>query len=230
MVNWLRLPRHWAVLMIVCALSLYVAATVRLTVEAAEHEILEGDVAVTNTVQDVSAPGVIPIVEFLNWVGRPVPLAVLTVVISVGLFAVRRRAEALLILPTTATHAVNYILKAAAESPRPTPDVVRVTDPASGFGFPSGHTMAIVVFCGVVLYIAWRVIENRPLRLTVQALAVFAILGMGFSRIYSGAHWPSDVLGAYLWGTFYTLILILIFHKVRPLTATAMSAEPATIR
>ena len=230
MVNWLRLPRHWAVLVILCALALYVTATIRLTVEAAEHEVLEGDVAVTNTVQDVSAPGVIPVVEFLNWVGKPIPLAALTLIIAAGLFAVRRHAEALLILPTTATHAVNYVLKSAAESPRPTPDIVRVSDQAAGFGFPSGHTMATVVFCGVVLYLAWRLIEHRPLRMVVQALSVFAILGMGFSRIYSGAHWPSDVLGAYLWGTFYTLLLIFVFHKVRPMTQSTMASARVRMR
>lgn len=230
MSKWLRMPGYWAVLIIVCSLSVYVAATVRLTVEAAEHDALEGDLMVASTVQNVAAPGVVPVVEFLNWVGKPIPLTVLTVVIAIGLFAVRRRAEALLILPTTATHAINHVLKTAAESQRPTPDVMRVTDPSSGFGFPSGHTMAAVVFCGIVLYLAWHLIENRPLRLLVQSLSVFAILGMGFSRIYSGAHWPSDVLGAYLWGAFYTVLLILVFHKARSLTTGAFWHKQAAVR
>jgi undecaprenyl-diphosphatase len=129
----------------------------------------------------------------------------------------RRPWEALLVLPTTFSHAINWFLKAAAESPRPTAQHVRITDPSAGFGFPSGHTMATVVFCGVIIYLAWRVIDHRQLRLAVQALAVAVVLGIGFSRIYSGAHWPSDVLGGIMWGAFYTAIMVVIFHRFRPM-------------
>lgn len=211
-----RVPRRWVLVFVALAVVVYLAATVSLTVEASEDATLEGDIAVATAVQRISLPGVDVAVEALNWLGKPIPLAVLAGGIALGLLALRRPAEALLVLPTTFSHAVNWALKQAAESPRPTPDVVRVTDQAHGFGFPSGHTMATVVFCGVVLYLAWRLIPQRTLRLAVQGLALAVVAGMGLARIYSGAHWPSDVLGGVLWGSFYTALLVLLFHRVRP--------------
>lgn len=216
-IRGLRIPPHWGIVLVVCAAALYLAAAVSLTIEAADHDTIDGDMAVATLVQNASAPGLNDVVHSLNWFGKPIPLAVLAGAISLGLLFMRRPWEAFLLLPTTFSHAINWFLKAVAESPRPTAEQVRITDPSSGFGFPSSHTMAVVVFCGIVVYLAWRVIDHRQLRYGIQALALAVVLGICFSRIYSGAHWPSDVLGGVMWGTFYTTIMVVIFHRVRPM-------------
>ena len=203
--------------------------TLQLSVEAAEEETISGDVMVSNWVQRASIPGVEYLVELLNWIGRPIPLALLTGIVAVGLMSRRRYAEAILVLPTTATHAVNALLKNVIQSPRPTDEYVRIQDQAAGFGFPSGHTMAVVVFCGVIAYLAWRLIEHRRLRYGVHALVALVVIGIGFSRIYSGAHWPSDVLGGYLWGIFYTGLLVLFFHRIQPLKANEAQVPPGQL-
>jgi undecaprenyl-diphosphatase len=143
----------------------------------------------------------------------------LTGLVAVALMSRRRYAEAILVLPATGTHAVNALLKNVIQSPRPTNDHVAIHDHAAGFGFPSGHTMAVVVFCGVVAYLAWRLIERRRYQYAVHTIVALAVIGIGFSRIYSGAHWPTDVLGGYLWGTFYTGALVLLFHRIQPRAA-----------
>lgn len=216
-------------LMTLCIIAVSIVITVQLSVEAAERETMSGDVIVSTWVQQTSVPGVEYLVEFLNWIGRPIPLAILTGVVAVGLMSRRRYAEAILILPATGTHAVNAILKNIVQSPRPTEQEVRIQDHATGFGFPSGHTMAVVVFCGVVAYLAWRLIERRRYRYTVHTVVVLAVVGIGFSRIYSGAHWPSDVLGGYLWGAFYTSVLVLLFHRYHPIEIVSEPA-PADVR
>jgi membrane-associated phospholipid phosphatase len=60
------------------------------------------------------------------------------------------------------------------------------------FAFPSGHAQTSVVFWG---YLALILMRRR-----VVALAVAAVLLIGFSRIYLGQHWPLDVLGGWLIG------------------------------
>jgi undecaprenyl-diphosphatase len=216
MIRSLRQSVGLAGLLTLCVIVASVVLTLQLSVEAAEEETVSGDVLVAGWVQRMSVPGVDNLVELLNWIGRPIPLAVLTGLVAVGLMSRRRYAEAILILPATGTHAINAILKNIIESPRPTNEHVLIRDHAAGFGFPSGHTMAVVVFCGVVAYLAWRLIERRRYQYVVQAAVALAIVGIGFSRIYSGAHWPSDVLGGYLWGAFYTGAIVLLFHRVHP--------------
>jgi undecaprenyl-diphosphatase len=212
-----------------CVIIASVVLTFRLSVEAAEEETISGDVLVASWVQTMSIPGIEYLVEFLNWIGRPFPLAMLTGIIAVGLMSRRRYAEAILILPATGTHAVNAVLKNIIQSPRPTTEHVTIHDHAAGFGFPSGHTMAVVVFCGVVAYLAWRLIDRRRYQYAVHAVVALAIVGIGFSRIYSGAHWPSDVLGGYLWGAFYTGAIVVLFHRVRPQAAVTPIHAPGQL-
>lgn len=199
------------------AISAFVLATILisaivLTDEVAGGNVLRDDLVVAGWVQAVTVPGVGRIVGLLNWLGSTWPLAGLTVMIAVALAARRRWAEALLLLPALAVYAVNWLLKDVARSPRPTEDYVRISDPSAGFGFPSGHTMAMVVVAGLLIYVAWRVIERPLVRMGVQASVVLLVAAMGFSRVYSGAHWPSDVLGGVLWGSFYTALIVVAFH------------------
>ena len=220
MIRSLRQSYGLAGLLTLCVIVASIFLTFQLSVEAAEEETVSGDVLVSSWIQRASVPGIEYLVEFLNWAGRPIPLAMVTGFVAVALMSRRRYAEAILILPATGTHIVNALLKNVIQSPRPTNEYVTIRDQAAGFGFPSGHTMAVVVFCGVVAYLAWRLIERRRYQYAVHACVALTVIGIGFSRIYSGAHWPSDVLGGYLWGTFYTGALVMLFHRVQPRKAS----------
>lgn len=224
MIRSLRQSYGLAGLLTLLVIIVSIVLTFQLSVEAAEEETMSGDVLVSTWVQQASVPGVEYLVDSLNWIGRPIPLALVTGLVAIGLMSRRRYAEAILVLPATGTHAVNAILKNVIQSPRPTDGQVRIQDQAAGFGFPSGHTMAVVVFCGVIAYLAWRLIERRRYQYAVHAIAVLAIVGIGFSRIYSGAHWPSDVLGGYLWGAFYTSLMVLFFHRMQPRMADGVAS------
>lgn len=202
-----RIPRSAAPTVLFGSL-LYAAVTLSLTVSAARVDTFAADLILIDWVQRVSLPGVEWMVISLNWVGSAVPLISLVSLGSLLLIMLRRYMEAALLASTIFVHLVNFLLKAMAASPRPSADVVRVTDPSSGFGFPSGHTMAFAVTCGMAVYIAWRMCGRRSVRYGAIFVALGGILGMGFSRVYSGAHWPTDVIGAYLWSMFYLTVLI----------------------
>jgi undecaprenyl-diphosphatase len=199
-------------------LPLLLAAALLLTIASAGPGQFALDVALTRQVQRIDVPGLPAVVQAVNWLGST-PVVIATAAALALLLTCRgHHAEALLIAVSLLARIANPLLKALAASPRPSADLVHVTA-ASGPGFPSGHVMGTVLFFGCLIYLARRRGSFPGSRL-VQVGAAIVIVAMGFSRVYVGAHWPSDVLGGYLWGAFFLLVLVSLFEArskvVRP--------------
>lgn len=96
---------------------------------------------------------------------------------------------------------LNAGLKALFAVPRPSdPRIVRleeISDPS----FPSGHAQNAVA--------VWGYLAGRARRAGFWLLAVLLILGIGFSRLYLGVHYPQDVLAGYLVGAVFLLAFII---------------------
>lgn len=80
-------------------------------------------------------------------------------------------------------------------------------------GFPSGHTMAVVVFFGLLAYLLTPNIQSATLKAVVVATTIFLIIFVGFTRVFTGGHYLTDILAGYAvgiaWsGMAYTLIEI----------------------
>jgi undecaprenyl-diphosphatase len=73
-------------------------------------------------------------------------------------------------------------------------------DAAHYAAFPSGHAMSALIAGALVLWLLCRC-GARPLwRWTAGAVAVVSVAGVGFTRVYLGVHWLSDVVGGWLLG------------------------------
>ena len=79
--------------------------------------------------------------------------------------------------------------------------------------FPSGHVTGAVLFYGLVFVLAGR-IQHPLLRRTVRTAAAVPIGLVGFARVWDGAHWPTDVLGAYALGTALLVPLVLLYRRL----------------
>lgn len=79
---------------------------------------------------------------------------------------------------------------------RPRPEVIF---DRLGYSFPSGHSFFAVVVYGTLAYLLARMLPRR-VRSWVWSTAGLAILLVGFSRIYLGEHYPSDVLAGFVVG------------------------------
>lgn len=82
--------------------------------------------------------------------------------------------------------------------------------------FPSGHVEGAMLFYGLLFLLARR-IENRSLRLAIQTGSVVIVVSTSFGRVWQGAHWPSDVLGAALLGGVLAIGLGEVADRTRSL-------------
>lgn len=189
--------------------------TFALTLAASGDGTLPGDTTVARTVQsadnEVASNFAITLTETYALPG----LALITGLIALTLGLLRHYTYMLLVLATGLSQLTNAGLKALADSPRPAAGLVEVSERANGLGFPSGHTMSVVVLAGVVIYLS-RLIVQRRLRWAVQGLTILQVAGIAFSRVYTGAHWPSDVLGGVLWGAWFAIGLIVLHRWLAP--------------
>ncbi len=100
------------------------------------------------------------------------------------------------------TALVVQILKALLARPRP--DVADALTTAVGYAFPSGHATQAAVVYGLI---AWLAVRRWPARRLPIWLGAAALAGLiGFSRLYLGVHWLSDVLAGYLLAGFVLVL------------------------
>ncbi|GAI60002.1 unnamed protein product [marine sediment metagenome] len=103
---------------------------------------------------------------------------------------------------------VNNGIKEIFQQPRPfeiLPEIQKVQ--ASGYGFPSGHAQSSLVVWGSIAY--WKK------QIWIRNLSVLLILLIGFSRIYLGVHFPTDILGGWLFGGLILGLSYFIFLKFK---------------
>lgn len=70
----------------------------------------------------------------------------------------------------------------------------------NGFSFPSGHATIAVAFYGFLVYIIFRESKRQWQKIMALLIGLLIILAIGFSRVYLGVHYVSDVVGGYLLG------------------------------
>ncbi len=85
-------------------------------------------------------------------------------------------------------------------------------------GFPSGHAVAVVTFYGLLAYFLVPKIASTFWKVVVIALALLIIGFVGFSRIFTGGHYLTDILSGYAvgiawFGLVYTLIELFFQNR-----------------
>ena len=140
--------------------------------------------------------------------GVPVPWVPITFIS--GLLVARRWVDAVFLAAALLAPVINIGLKELVARARPDPALALVQE--SGFSFPSGHAVFAAAFFGALIVLTgrWSVLRERSgLRGALRGTLLLLILAVGASRVYLGAHWPSDVIAGFLSGGIYLAGLLL---------------------
>ena len=192
-----------------------------LAVFASFYDRFPSDERIAHTLQDVDLPLFAGFVDFVNILGDQWAYVGLTLGAAIAFAVTRRGTEAVFVLSTVGLRFLNTVVKDWVERPRPSDDLVDVRDAASGFSFPSGHTVGTAALFAVLFFLIPKAVPWRPLRWTLQAACLLAVVSAGPARVYVGVHWPSDVFASYL------LVLLLLAPVLAAYLALRRRGRPA---
>jgi len=80
--------------------------------------------------------------------------------------------------------------------------------------FPSGHTMSAIICYGFLAYLLVPKMPSRFWKWTVIIAAVLTMLFSGFSRIFEGSHYLTDVLGGYALGLAWAALVYTLIEGI----------------
>lgn len=172
-------------------------------------EIIQGDVIGYKFVSNyIISDKLTPIIKIITNFGGAIILGLITILI---LILIKNKKIGLSVLINLCSVTVlNLILKSILQRPRP--NEYRIIN-ETGYSFPSGHSMIGMAFYGFIIYLIYKNIKNKYLKWISIILLSILILMIGFSRIYLGVHYVSDVLAGFLFSISYLIVYIKIINK-----------------
>lgn len=105
---------------------------------------------------------------------------------------------------------INLIIKMIVHRDRPL-DIGLIVE--TSYSFPSGHAMVSMAFYGFLIYLLYNKVKNPGKKFFCCTSLGLIILFIGFSRIYLGVHYTSDVLAGYSFSLGYLIIFTHIVGK-----------------
>jgi undecaprenyl-diphosphatase len=171
------------------------------------------DVQLSNWLYNHRSPRLTTAFLIVTSFGSTIPVSIIA--ITVGLYLLRRRQPYWLAAIWSSVFGgmlVNKYLKFVFYRQRPhfdNPILVLTT-----YSFPSGHTMAATVLYGVLAALLVTKIKRRSMKVLVVVSASCLIGLVGFSRMYLGAHYLSDVIGAFAEGLAWLSLCLTVVYSV----------------
>jgi membrane-associated phospholipid phosphatase len=169
------------------------------------------DRRILHLVETVRTPELDQVMFALTYLGSVrVVLALAIVAAIVAVLAGRYTDVVLLLLALAASELFVLATKALVARPRPPLEDARIVQ--TGFSFPSGHAAFAAAFYGTLAYLLIRALRPEALKVFVGSVAALLVVAIGVSRVYLGAHYPTDVLAGWTLGVFWLVVIVVTEH------------------
>ena len=210
--NWKK-GIKWAVAFLCAIAFLIIMGAV------SDHDVLSFDTAMYSFARGLQSPALTFVLRIITELGGAIVIGIATVALF---FAIKNKRLSFAILGNiVGVLIVNQVFKFLIQRPRPDEEYRLIEQ--GGYSFPSGHSMCSMAFYGFLVYLAFRYIKNAKVRIFATAGLGALVLLIGFSRIYLGVHYASDVVAGFLLSLayliFYISLVNFINYKTRQLAA-----------
>ena len=115
-----------------------------------------------------------------------------------------------IIVSVLGSTAATYVLKELVARPRPSIGILTYAETTPSF--PSTHAALAIAFYGFILFLVWNTLSPVQQKIKFAAILMI-ILAVGFSRLYLGVHYLSDVLVGYLVGAVFFWLGVVVSRK-----------------
>ncbi|MDY6784827.1 MAG: phosphatase PAP2 family protein [Cyanobacteriota bacterium] len=174
--------------------------------EVLDQETQAFDTAILQGIAQFHSPLFDNIAIAVTFFGEPNLLVLVGAIVGSVLLWKRRRSEAVVFaIAAGGATALNFWLKTVFGRARPEL-WERIVD-ANFNSFPSGHAMISLVVWGAIAY--GLALDFPPWRKFISSVATILIGAIGFSRLYLGVHWPTDIIAGYTAGLVWLIACIL---------------------
>ena len=212
----------------IVAMAVSIGGFLFLALLASEQAYTLFDLKVAHWVQGVDVPGLGWLLDLANFLtdgpmGVTIWLATVTFLVLRG-----RPLEAIAVFMMIFFVVADGIIATIVD--RPASDIAGFDREGT---FPSGHVTGSLMLYGLLAVLTLANFPRGRVRLVVPAAAVLVVAVVSFGRVYTSAHWPTDVIASYLYGgaalyliaSFYLSVRNDTFHLPRPHLRRRTKAE-----
>lgn len=165
-------------------------------------------------------PALTTVAIVITELGSTLSMGVIATVTVLVLWIRGRRGNAVLVAVVSAGAGLLVMVgKATVGRQRPPEEFRLVVE--TNESFPSGHALASAAIIGVLLVVFVPMIRSTAWRAAAIGGGVLFVLAIGWSRIYLGVHWATDVIAGWVTGVAWLLLCVTV-REVWRLTAGAV--------
>jgi undecaprenyl-diphosphatase len=206
-------PRVWPAAVVIAAVAaLFVAGFIVLAMAVASSpSVPVWDRSLLSSLAAARTPLLTVMFRTATLGGEWWTVTAITISVVVALLIRGKREYAVLFaVAVSAAWLIESLTKILFRRARPPASNALIRLPAS-YSFPSGHAFVSFVLFALLVYMGLRLVHGVLARLVLAATALVAVLLVGVSRVYLGVHWPSDVLGSWLFAAAWLSLCLGVF-------------------
>ncbi len=172
------------------------------------------DTEIMNLVAAFRSTGITKAFIFLTYLGNWQVIVGLSVVVIIILALLKKTREIIFLTAALISgEVIKELLKFLIHRQRP--DAVFSLLPENGYAFPSGHAFMSVIFYGMLCYFIYQACKKKWQRIILLVATAILVFLIGFSRIYLGVHWISDILAGWLIGGAILAFFIVKLKNIK---------------